>query len=93
MAAHELEQLLSFKHHDPHSIVGPHLLANKMIVHSYRPGAERMQLKINGKRSLSMIQRADTEGLFEVLVKTRRKLVSLPARVESTTGRRLTFTR
>src|SRR6516162_9758207 len=90
IAPDELERLLSLKHHDPHSILGPHLLADGVVVRSYRPGAERMQLVINGARSFSMIQRPDAEGLFEVAVNNRRKV--FPYQLEVTYPGNLTYT-
>jgi 1,4-alpha-glucan branching enzyme len=78
----ELERLLSLRHHDPHSILGTHPVAGGVVVRTYRPGADRVRLLIDGEAPLSMAPRPENEGLFEVLVQDRHEV--FPYRVEVT---------
>src|SRR5215210_6806975 len=67
VAPHELNRLLSFKHADPHSILGIHPHAMGVIVRAYRPDAERVELLIGRERPRPMVKSHST-GLFELFV-------------------------
>ena len=44
----ELERLLAFEHHDPHSILGAHLEGNRLVVRAFRPDASSINLLVPG---------------------------------------------
>jgi 1,4-alpha-glucan branching enzyme len=73
VAPHELNRLLSFKHPDPHSILGIHPHAKGLIVRAYRPDAERVELLIGRERPRPMVKSHST-GLFELLVTGRKEV-------------------
>ena len=66
----EVERLLAFEHHDPHSILGAHLEGNRLVVRAFRPGASRVDLIVPGDAPRPMRIR-DQAGLFEVTVEGR----------------------
>ncbi|MGC2494174.1 GlgB N-terminal domain-containing protein, partial [Candidatus Binatus sp.] len=66
----EVERLLAFQHHDPHSILGAHLEGNRLFVRAFRPGASRVDLIVPGDAPRPMRIR-DAAGLFEVIVEGR----------------------
>ncbi|HLI79263.1 MAG TPA: hypothetical protein VKV03_04735, partial [Candidatus Binataceae bacterium] len=45
----ELSRLLALRHHDPHSILGAHPTPAGVIVRAFRPGAERVNLLVDGE--------------------------------------------
>jgi 1,4-alpha-glucan branching enzyme len=69
----ELERLLSLRHSDPHSILGTHISPRGAVVRTYRPGAERVILLIDGLVPREMTPRPEA-GLFEVLVEGRTEV-------------------
>ena len=42
----ELKRFLALKHTDPHSILGPHSIDGQLIVRTFRPDAEEVQLLV-----------------------------------------------
>ena len=75
----ELSRLLALRHHDPHSILGAHPTPAGVIVRAFRPGAERVNLLIDGEPPRSMRARPEP-GLFELLVTGKREV--FPYRLE-----------
>ncbi len=75
----ELIRLLELRHHDPHSILGAHPTARGVIVRAFRPGAESVNLILDGEPPLPMRARPEP-GLFEVLVEKKREV--FPYRLE-----------
>src|SRR6202167_4540583 len=69
----ELERLLAFEHHDPHSILGAHLDGKRLVVRALRPDASSINLLIPGDAPRPMRMR-DPAGLFEVTVEGRVSL-------------------
>ncbi|HEY6394090.1 MAG TPA: 1,4-alpha-glucan branching protein GlgB, partial [Candidatus Binataceae bacterium] len=69
----DIERLLALEHPDPHSVLGAHPMADGVLVRAYRPGAERIDLLIDGTERLPMELR-DEAGLFETIVKGRREV-------------------
>ena len=67
IAAEELERFLALRHSNPHAILGAHPTEQGVIVRSYRPNAQRINLLIDGEPPRPMVQRPEP-GLFEVLV-------------------------
>jgi 1,4-alpha-glucan branching enzyme len=61
----ELESLLSLRHRDPHSILGAHHSDRGVIVRTYRPGAEKVVLLVDGEPPREMAERPE-RGLFEI---------------------------
>src|ERR1700722_10207509 len=64
----ELERLLAFQHHDPHSILG-----ERLVVRAFRPDASSINLLIPGD-ALRPMRMRDPAGLFEVAVEGRVSL-------------------
>ena len=62
-----LSRLLTLKHSDPHSILGPHLLDGDTVVRAFRPDAEKIEILIGTKapQPLEMIRPI---GLFEIQI-------------------------
>jgi len=69
----ELSRLLTLRHRDPHSILGAHPTDRGLIVRTYRPDAERVQLLMEGEAARSMTERPE-QGVFEVLVPNRSEV-------------------
>src|SRR5208337_3706395 len=66
----ELERLLAFEHHDPHSILGAHLDGKYLVVRAFRPDASHIELLVPGDAPRPMRLR-DPAGLFEAMVEGR----------------------
>ncbi len=75
----ELNRLLALRHRDPHSILGAHLTPTGVIVRAFRPGAERVNLLVDGEPPRPMRARPEP-GLFEVIVANKREV--FPYRLE-----------
>ena len=75
----DVERLLSFTHHDPHSVLGAHLNGNSVVVRAFRPTASRIDLLVDGEAPRAM-RLLDPAGLFEVTVDGRREI--FPYRLE-----------
>jgi 1,4-alpha-glucan branching enzyme len=75
----ELNRLLALRHHDPHSILGAHPTPAGVIVRAFRPGAERVNLLVDGEPPRAMRARPEP-GLFEVIVANKREV--FPYRLE-----------
>jgi 1,4-alpha-glucan branching enzyme len=69
----ELQRLLSLRHNDPHSILGAHISPHGVIVRTYRPGAEKVMLAVDGLAPREMTPRPEP-GLFEALVEERTEV-------------------
>src|SRR5208337_4883755 len=68
----DLERLLAFEHHDPHSILGAHLDGRRLVVRAFRPDASAIDLLIPGDSLRPM--RLRDPGLFEVALDGRVSL-------------------
>jgi 1,4-alpha-glucan branching enzyme len=77
--AEDLQRLLTLRHHDPHSILGAHQTPRGVIVRAYRPGAESVDLVVEGEPKRAMRARPEA-GLFEILVEKKREI--FPYRLE-----------
>ncbi|HXN87467.1 MAG TPA: hypothetical protein VN867_15440, partial [Candidatus Binataceae bacterium] len=77
--AQDLQRLLGLRHHDPHSILGGHVTARGVIVRAYRPGAESVDLIVEGEPKRAMRARPEA-GLFEILLEKKREV--FPYRLE-----------
>ena len=66
----QLNRLLAFEHHDPHSILGAHLDGKQIVVRAFRPDATRIDLLVPGDAPRPMHKR-DQAGLFEATVEGR----------------------
>ncbi len=75
----DLTRLLALRHSDPHSILGAHPTSRGVVVRAFRPGAESVNLIVDGAPPLPMRARAEP-GLFEVLVENKREV--FPYRLE-----------
>ncbi len=75
----DLTRLLALRHSDPHSILGAHPTSRGVIVRAFRPGAERVNLIVDGEPPRPMRARPEL-GLFEVLVENKREV--FPYRLE-----------
>ncbi|MGD0073244.1 MAG: 1,4-alpha-glucan branching protein GlgB [Candidatus Binataceae bacterium] len=75
----QIKRLLTLRHSDPHSILGAHPTDAGVIVRTYRPGAERALLLIDGEPPRAMAERPE-RGMFEILVSDRREV--FPYRIE-----------
>lgn len=60
----ELEALFSLRHKDPHHILGPRLTDGGLLIRTWRPDAESVEVALGTKRSQSMARIHDS-GLFE----------------------------
>ena len=69
----ELDRLLAFEHHDPHSILGAHPDGKRVMVRAFRPDASSINLIIPGDAPRPMRKR-DLAGLFEVALEGRVSL-------------------
>ncbi|HLX37431.1 MAG TPA: 1,4-alpha-glucan branching protein GlgB [Candidatus Binataceae bacterium] len=85
----ELSRLLELRHHDPHSILGAHATSAGVIVRAFRPGAERVNLLIDGEPPRPMRARPEA-GLFEVFVTGKREGFSYRLEVQFADGYKLT---
>ncbi len=63
----DLALLLSLKHPDPHSILGPHAVDGHIAIRTFRPAAEKVELLIGRKRPQSF-KKIHAAGLFEILI-------------------------
>jgi len=68
----EIARLLALRHHDPHSILGPHQTDRGVIVRAYLPDAEAVFVLIDDDDRRSMV-RHET-GLFDLLLSDRREV-------------------
>ncbi len=75
----DLERLLALEHPDPHSILGAHPAADRVIVRAFRPGASKIFLLMDGSVRSEMIQ-SGASGIFEATVTGRREV--FPYRLE-----------
>jgi 1,4-alpha-glucan branching enzyme len=75
----EIRRLLSLHHTDPHSILGAHPTPQGVIVRTYRPGANRVFILVDGEIKREMKPRPE-EGLFEILFDNRSDI--FPYRLE-----------
>ena len=66
----ELDRLLAFQHHDPHSILGAHPDGNRVVVRAFRPDASSINLILPGDAPRPMRKR-DLAGLFELALEGR----------------------
>ncbi len=51
--AHELEQVAGGAHHNPHGLLGAHVVADGIVVRCLRPGAEQVAVRI-GEQAIEM---------------------------------------
>jgi 1,4-alpha-glucan branching enzyme len=85
----ELDRLLAFEHHDPHSILGAHPDGNRVIVRVFRPDASSINLIISGDAPRPMRKR-DLAGLFEIAVEGRVSLFPYQLEIHFPDGESLT---
>ena len=63
----DLKQFLSFKHTDPHQLLGIHNHGNQQIIRVFRPDAKEVEVRIGTSRSRQM-SRTHESGLFELAI-------------------------
>ncbi len=85
----DLTRLLALRHSDPHSILGAHPTPRGVIVRAFRPGAEKVNLIIEGEPPLPMRARPEP-GLFEVLAEKKREVFPYRLEVHFPDGHALT---
>ncbi|HEX8116320.1 MAG TPA: hypothetical protein VF521_03545, partial [Pyrinomonadaceae bacterium] len=69
----ELERLLAINSPDPHALLGAHPVAGGVAVRALRPGAERVEVIIDGESPREM-SRTHAAGFFELLLEGRAEL-------------------
>jgi 1,4-alpha-glucan branching enzyme len=82
----ELARLFSLAHHDPHSVLGAHPTGRGVVVRAWLPGAERVELLIEGEPAREMA-RTNERGLFETLVEGRAETFPYRLKVQDPEGR------
>jgi len=86
----DLDRLLALRHHDPHSILGAHVIPGGVVVRTYRPNAERVALIEDGQEPSEMAERSE-KGIFETVVAGRRETFPYELRVYYPGPRVFTF--
>src|SRR6266478_2468580 len=81
----EIEQLLALIHRDPHSLLGAHPVDRGVIVRTFRPDAEKVEILACDEppRELAKIHSA---GLFELLFADRKDTFKYQLRVSYADG-------
>ena len=75
-----LERLLALESPDPHALLGAHPTPSGVVVRAFRPGAERVELLVEGEAPREMA-RTHGAGFFELLLEGREGL--FPYRLRS----------
>jgi 1,4-alpha-glucan branching enzyme len=56
------------RHSDPFSVLGPHVVGNRLVIRACLPGAETVAVAFNGRGGPAPMQRRHPAGLFEASV-------------------------
>jgi 1,4-alpha-glucan branching enzyme len=64
----EINRLVSLKHSDPHRVLGPHHFEGGIILRTFRPDAESVEVVL-GRKLPQPMARTHPSGLFEVLIR------------------------
>ena len=80
----ELEAFLKLKHGNPHAILGPHRIVGGIVIRTFRPDAEKIEL-LSGKRKPQPLVRIHDAGLFETFIPD---LTGIPAKSPTVQPRR-----
>jgi 1,4-alpha-glucan branching enzyme len=83
--AADINRLLSFKHNDPHQVLGPHREGDKHVIRVFLPDAGKVEV-VFGKAKPRLLNRVNEAGLFEVAVDASGKLSGYKLRVHWPNG-------
>lgn len=61
----EVRRLIALKHSNPHTILGPHVHNRSVVIRTFRPAAEKVELIIS-KRKPELMTQIDSLGVFEI---------------------------
>jgi 1,4-alpha-glucan branching enzyme len=76
----DLNRLISFKHNNPHQLLGPHLDGDMLTIRSFVPGATKVEVVVGKTKSIEM-QQVDQAGLFEVVIATAKESSSYKLKI------------
>src|SRR3954462_3088790 len=60
-----LDRIVRREHADPHSVLGAHQVNGAVVVRAFRPEAESVTLRVEGKKKPIELERAHPGGVFE----------------------------
>lgn len=66
----EIEAIVYSEHDNPHSILGPHIINNKLVINAFLPGADSVTI-ISGKKEYKAVLE-DEAGFFSCLLPGKR---------------------
>ena len=75
----DINRFLSFKHTDPHHLLGPHQVGDQLIFRQFRPDASQVEIAI-GTRVRAM-NKTNESGLFELSIPNSAKTPSYKVRI------------
>ncbi|MDO4344028.1 MAG: 1,4-alpha-glucan branching protein GlgB [Eubacteriales bacterium] len=64
----QIEALVYSEEDNPHSILGPHLVEDGVLIQAYIPTADRIMVQITGKKESYEMTMEDESGFFAVLI-------------------------
>src|SRR6266542_2063298 len=86
----EIERLLSLVHQDPHSLLGAHPVDDGVIVRTFRPDAEKVEI-LAGDEPPRRLAQIRPDGLFELLLADRKDIFRYQLRVSYADGSEFTL--
>jgi 1,4-alpha-glucan branching enzyme len=76
-----IEAIANARHHDPFSVLGPHVRRGALTIRAMVPGAEAVSLTRNGGQPLDMTRRHDA-GVFEAVISGTTQVIDYRLRAQ-----------
>lgn len=70
----DIEEVVYSESDNPHKLLGAHITSAGVLVQAFLPGADKVSVKVEGKKKLYDMEMVDEEGFFAVLIPGKRKI-------------------
>src|SRR6185436_5877104 len=76
----DINRFLSFKHNDPHQLLGPHVNEKNLTIRVFRPDAAKVEI-VFGRSKPLLMNRVNESGVFDITVNDTPQPVSYKLKI------------